>query len=261
MSKSTLSIQQHQPLNSLNTNTISQSQQRAKRRRHSRNASSSSSSTTTSMIDAHIGHLRNQWAQLEKQSSNPSLMDPNCLKPLLDKYHYHRLQLEARYRIEQERITRRYDAETRSTRAQFAAKKGELKEILLDRLRRKRKLVVEEMRSAIDIHSRSFDADPLLVTMQPPHPLQAKAYNFRQRPDMGQQTSSSSTGSYNNDDEFSTLLAMNNIGSNGILSPIPQQAARKRLLGAFSVFQLPKWTVRDEECEEDLKSIATHHRK
>lgn len=251
-------MQQHQPLNSLNNNTISH--QRAKRRPHSRTTSSSSSSATSIMIDSHIGHLRQQLATLEKQSFNPSLMDPHSLKPLLDKYHYNRLQLEARYRIEEERITRRYEAETRSTRAQFTAKKSELKEILLDRLRRKRKLVVEEMRSAIDIHSRSFDADPLLVTMQPPHPLQAKAYNFRQRPDMGQQTSSSSTGSYTNDDEFSSLLAINNINSNGILSPIPQQAARKRLVGAFSIFQLPKWTVRDEECEEDLRSI-TNNRK
>jgi len=132
-------------------------------------------------------------------------------------------------------------------------KKSELKELLLDRLRRKRKLVVEEMRSAIDIHSRSFDADPLLVTMQPPHPLQAKAYNFRQRPEMGQQPTSSNT----NDDEFSTLLTMNNIGSSGMLSPMPQQqAARKRLVGAFSIFQLPKWTVRDDECEDDIRLIS-----
>jgi len=35
-----------------------------------------------------------------------------------------------------------------------SVKKSKLKELLLDRLRRKRKLVVDEMRSAIDIHFR-----------------------------------------------------------------------------------------------------------
>ena len=95
--------------------------------------------------------------------------------------------------------------------------------------------------------------------MQPPHPLQAKAYNFRQRPDIGQQTTTSSSAA--NDDEFSSLLTMNVMGSSGILSPIPpQQAARKRLVGAFSIFQLPKWTIKDDECEDDLR-IITNSRK
>ena len=180
-------------------------------------------------------------------------------QPLFDAYRHSCLQLKARCKIEKERIDRRFDAETRSTRVQFTTRKSELKEVLLDRLRRKRKLVVDEMRSAIDIHSRTFDADPLLVTMQPPHPLQAKAYNFRQRPDMGQQTSSSSTTSM--DDEYSALLSMTSTSTNGILSPIPQQqVARKRLVGAFSLFQLPRWTVKDEECEDDLRSI-TNNRK
>jgi hypothetical protein len=191
-----------------------------------------------SIIDSHLVNLYSQLAILEQQK-----FDSTRLKSLLDSYHYNCLHLKARYKIEEERIDRRFDAETRCTRAHFAAKKGELKEHLLDRLRRKRKLVVEEMRSAIDINSRSFDADPLLVTMQPPHPLQAKAYNFRQRPDMGQGTSNMM------DDEL--------ISTSGILSPIPQQqTARKRLVGAFSLFQLPKWTVKDDECEDDLKMIS-----
>ena len=165
-------------------------------------------------------------------------------KTLLDHYQHQRLQLKARYKIEEERIDSRFDLETRSTRAHFASKKSELKELLLDRLRRKRKLVVDEMRSAIDIHSRSFDADPLLITMQPPHPLQAKAYNFRQRTDVSQPTS------ITNDDEFT----LNSIGN---LSPIPSaQLTRKRLVGAFSLFQMPRWTVRDDECEDDLRLIS-----
>jgi hypothetical protein len=89
--------------------------------------------------------------------------------------------------------------------------------------------------------------------MQPPHPLQAKAYNFRQRPDIGQPSSSNL-----NDDEFSTLLTMNNMGTTGILSPAPQQQqARKRLVGAISIFQLPKWTVKDDECEDDIRLISS----
>ena len=215
---------------------------------------------SSSIIDSHLFNLHSQLAMLEQQHSFSSSIDSNCLKSLIEAYHYSCLQLKARYKIEEERIDRRFDLETRCTRAHFAAKKSELKELLLDRLRRKRKLVVDEMRSAIDIHSRSFDVDPLLVTMQPPHPLQAKAYNFRQRPDMGQQPGalSSSSSSNTNDDEFSTLLTMNNINASGILSPMPhQQAARKRLVGAFSIFQLPKWTIKDDECEDDLRLISS----
>lgn len=227
-------------------------QQQRQQRRHNHRLPSA----TSSIIDTHLVNLYGQLAALEQQpASATSSLESSRLKSLLESYHYSCLQLKARYKIEGERIDRRFDLETRCTRAHFAAKKGELKEILLDRLRRKRKLVVDEMRSAIDIHSRSFDADPLLVTMQPPHPLQAKAYNFRQRPDIGQQATASS--STTNDDEFGSLLNMNTMGSSGILSPIPpQQAARKRLVGAFSIFQLPKWTVKDDECEDDLRSIA-----
>jgi len=233
------------PLHSLNSNAM---QQQRQHRRHNHRLPSS----TSSIIDSHLVNLYTQLAALE-QHANSSSIDSNRLKPLLESYHYSCLQLKARYKIEEERIDRRFDLETRCTRAHFATKKSELKELLLDRLRRKRKLVVDEMRSAIDIHSRSFDADPLLVTMQPPHPLQAKAYNFRQRPEMGQQSTSSNI----NDDEFSTLLTMNNIGTSGILSPVPQQqAARKRLVGAFSIFQLPKWTVKDDECEDDIRLIS-----
>lgn len=232
------------PLHSLNSNTM---QQQRQQRRQSHRLSSS-------ILDSHLVTLYGQLAALEQQHSNSSSIDSNRLKALLDAYHYNCLQLKARYKIEEERIDRRFDLETRCTRAHFAAKKSELKEILLDRLRRKRRLVMDEMRSAIDIHSRSFDVDPLLVTMQPPHPLQAKAYNFRQRPDMGQQTSLSSNI---NDDEFSSLLSMNTIGASGVLSPMPQQqAARKRLVGAFSIFQLPRWTVKDDECEDDLRTIS-----
>jgi hypothetical protein len=229
-------------------------QQQRNQRRQNRHLSS----TASSIIDTHLVNLYAQLAALEQQQqTNSSSIDSNRLKSLLDTYRYSCLQLKARYKIEEERIDRRYDLETRCTRAHFAAKKSELKELLLDRLRRKRKLVVDEMRSAIDIHSRSFDADPLLVTMQPPHPLQAKAYNFRQRPEMGQPSSSSSSSNIN-DDEFSTLLTMNNIGSTGILSPVPQQQqARKRLVGAFSIFQLPKWTVKDDECDDDIRLISS----
>ncbi len=236
------------PLHSLNSNTM---QQQRQQRRHNQRLPSS----TSSIIDSHLVNLYAQLAAVEQQHSNTSSIDSNRLKSLVESYHYSCLQLKARYKIEEERIDRRFDLETRCTRAHFASKKSELKELLLDRLRRKRKLVVDEMRSAIDIHSRSFDADPLLAPMQPPHPLQAKAYNFRQRPDIGQQTTPSLLNT--NDDEFSSLLTMNNIGSSGILSPLPQQqAARKRLVGAFSIFQLPKWTVRDDECEDDLRLIS-----
>ncbi|UJR25347.1 hypothetical protein I4U23_006697 [Adineta vaga] len=242
------------PLHSLNSNAMQQ--QRQQRRQNHR-----VSSSTSSIIDSHLVNLYAQLASIEQQHANSSTttIESNRLKSLLESYHYSCLQLKARYKIEEERIDRRFDLETRCTRAHFQAKKSELKELLIDRLRRKRKLVVDEMRSAIDIHSRSFDADPLLVTMQPPHPLQAKAYNFRQRPDIGQQTPTSS--STTNDDEFSSLLTMNAMGSSGILSPIPpQQAARKRLVGAFSIFQLPKWTIKDDECEDDLRLI-TNSRK
>jgi hypothetical protein len=188
---------------------------------------------------------------MKQQTSHTMSMDTTRLKSLLDSYHYNCLHVKARYKIEEERINSRFESETRCTRAHFAAKKSELKEHLLDRLRRKRKLVVDEMRCAIDIHSRSFDADPLLITMQPPHPLQAKAYNFRQRSDMGQATSACI------DDDS----AINHIFNNGILSPIPQpQIARKRLVGAFSLFQLPRWTIKDDECDDDLRLIG-HHRK
>ena len=236
------------PLHLLNSNTM---QQRRQQRLHNHRLASS-------IIDSHLVNLHAQLATLEQQHSNCSSVDSNRLKSLIEAYHYSCLQLKARYKIEEERIDRRFDLETRCTRAHFAAKKSELKELLLDRLRRKRKLVVDEMRSAIDIHSRSFDVDPLLVTMQPPHPLQAKAYNFRQRPDMGQQTGVPLSSSNTNDDEFSTLLTMNNISATGILSPMPhQQAARKRLVGAFSLFQLPKWTIKDDECEDDLRLISS----
>ena len=222
--------------------------------RHKRHPHTHSSPLALSIIDSHLVHLHAQLANLNQQYSNTSSIDSNRLKALLDTYHYNCLQLKARYKIEEERINRRYDAETRSARAQFTTKKSEFKEILLDRLRRKRKLVVDDMKSVIDIHSRSFDADPLLVTMQPPHPLQAKAYNFRQRPDMGQQNPSSS---YTADDEYSSLMNMNNMIAGGILSPMPpQQAARKRLVGAFSLFPLPRWTIKDEECEDDLRLIT-----
>jgi len=237
------------PLHSLNSNTMQQQQ-----RRHNNYRSSPSS-----IIDTHLVNLYAQLAALEQQHSNLSSVDSTRLKSLLDAYHFSCLYLKARYKIEEERIDRRFDAETRCTRTHFAAKKSELKEALLDRLRRKRKLVVDEMRSVIDIHSRSFDADPLLITMQPPHPLQAKAYNFRQRPDMGQSSSTVIGG----DDDYSisttTSIISNGIGVNsGILSPLPpQQAARKRLVGAFSVFQLPKWTVKDDECEDDIRSISS----
>jgi hypothetical protein len=49
--------------------------------------------------------------------------------------------------------------------------------------------------------------------------------------------------------------------TSGILSPISQQpTARKRLVGAFSIFQLPKWTIKDEECEDDLKIILNNRK-
>ena len=204
-----------------------------------------------SIIDSHLINLYSQLAALKQQNSSCVSIDSARLKSLLDTYHHNCLHLKARYKIEEERIASRFESETRCTKAHFAAKKSELKEHLLDRLRRKRKLVVDEMRSAIDIHSRSFDADPLLITMQPPHPLQAKAYNFRQRPDIGQSSSGTT------EEEFS----INSISGIGVLSPIPQpQIARKRLVGAFSLFQLPRWTVRDDECEDDLRLIANYRK-
>jgi hypothetical protein len=231
------------PLNLLNSNTMQQQRQQHRHNHH----------LPSSIIDSHLVHLYAQLAGLDQQNSNSPSIDSSRLKSLLDSYHCSCLHLKARYKIEEERIDRRYNTETRCTQAHFAAKKSELKELLMDRLRRKRRLVVDEMRSAIDIHSRSFDADPLFVTMQPPHPLQSKAYNFRQRPDMGQQISSLST---NDDDFLTSSSSINTIGTSGILSPIPQQqAARKRLVGAFSLFQLPKWTIRDDECEDDLRLI------
>lgn len=186
------------------------------------------------IIDSHLINLYSQLSSLKQQNPNTFTIDSNRLKSLLDSYHYKCLHLKACYKIEEERINRRYDLETHYTRTHFQMKKNEIKEHLLDRLRRKRKLVVEEMRSLIDIHSRTLDTDPLFITMQAPHPLQAKAYNFRQRP------------------ETSSIIEEDV----GILSPVPQQpTARKRLVGAFSIYQLPKWTIKDEECEDDLKMI------
>ncbi len=204
-------------------------------------------SSDLSIIDSHLLNLYSQLAALEKQNYNTLTIDSNRLKSSLDSNHNNYLHLQARYNIEEERIDRRFNLETRCTRAHFTTKKSELKEHLLDRLRRKRKLVLDEMRSVIDIHSRSFDIEPLFLTMQAPHPLQSKAYNFRQRPDIGQQTSNIF------EDDF--------LSTTGILSPLPQQpAARKRLVGAFSIFQLPKWTIKDEECEDDLKMISNNRK-
>jgi len=204
-------------------------------------------SSDLSIIDSHLLNLYSQLAALEKQKYNTLTIDSNRLKSSLDSNQNNYLHLQARYNIEEERIDRRFNLETRCTRAHFATKKSELKEHLLDRLRRKRKLVLDEMRSVIDIHSRSFDIEPLFVTMQGPHPLQSKAYNFRQRPDIGQQTSN--------------IFEEDFLSTSGILSPLPQQpAARKRLVGAFSIFQLPKWTIKDEECEDDLKMISNNRK-
>jgi len=202
-------------------------------------------SSDLSIIDSHLLNLYSQLAALEKQKYNTLTIDSNRLKSSLDSNQNNYLHLQARYNIEEERIDRRFNLETRCTRAHFATKKSELKEHLLDRLRRKRKLVLDEMRSVIDIHSRSFDIEPLFVTMQ--GPLQSKAYNFRQRPDIGQQTSN--------------IFEEDFLSTTGILSPLPQQpAARKRLVGAFSIFQLPKWTIKDEECEDDLKMISNNRK-
>jgi hypothetical protein len=199
-------------------------------------------SSQQSIIDSHLVNLHSQLASLKQQNPTTFTIDANRLKSLLDSYHHKCLHLKAGYKIEEERINRRYDLETHYTRVHFSTKKNELKEHLLDRLRRKRKTVVEEMRSIIDIHSRTFDADPVFLTMQASHSLQSKAYNFRQRPEIAQSTSNI------NEEEY--------LSTNGILSPIPQQTARKRLVGAFSIFQLPKWTIKDEECEDDLKMIS-----
>ncbi|CAF0774168.1 unnamed protein product [Rotaria sordida] len=200
-------------------------------------------SSDQSIISSHLVNLYSQLALLEKQNDNTLINNSKHLKSLLDSYHNNYLYLKARYKIEQERIDHRFDSETHCTQAYFTTKKAELKEHLLDRLRRKRKLVVDEIRSVIDIHSRTFDVDPLFITMQNPHPLQTKAYNFRQRPDIGQQISAI------NDEEF--------ISTNGILpSILQQQTTRKRLVGAFNIFQSPKWTLKDEECEDDFKMIS-----
>jgi hypothetical protein len=191
-------------------------------------------SSQQSIIDSHLINLYSQLSSLKQQNPNTFTIDGNRLKSLLDSYHHKCLHLKACHKIEQERINRRYDLETRYTRTHFTTKKKELKEHLFDRLRRKRKLIVEEMRSIIDINSRTFDTDSLFLTTQAPHPLQSKAYNFRQRSETS-----------NTPEE-----------ENGIFSPTPQQqTARKRLVGAFSIFQLPKWTIKDEECEDDLKMI------
>ncbi|CAF1039111.1 unnamed protein product [Rotaria sp. Silwood1] len=196
-----------------------------------------------SIISSRLVNLYSQLALLEQQNDNTSISDSKHLKSVLDSYQNNYLYLKSRYKTEQERIDRRFDFETSCTRAYFAAKKAELKEHLLDRLRRKRKLVIDEIRSDIDIHSPTFNVDSLFITMQTSHPLQTKAYNFRQRPDIGQQTSM-----INEEEFFST---------NGILpSMLQQQPTRKRFVGAFSIFQLPKWTIKDEECEDDIKMIS-----
>ncbi|CAM4741468.1 unnamed protein product [Rotaria magnacalcarata] len=179
-----------------------------------------------SIVGSHLIKLYSQLAKLEQQNDNPSTVES---KP--------------RHKTEEERINRRFDIETRSTQAYFAAKKSELKEHLLDRLRRKRKLVIDEMRTVIDINSRSLDVDPLFIALQTSHPLQTKAYNFRQRSDIGQQPSSIG------EEEYLTQLGM-----------LQQQTTRKRLVGAFNIFQLPKWTVKDEECEDDLKMISINRK-
>lgn len=204
-------------------------------------------SSDQSIIGSHLVNLYSQLSSLEKQHDNSFTMDSKYFKSLSDSYESHCLHLKARYKIEEERINRRFESETHGTRASFTAKKADLKEQLLDRLRRKRKLVADEMRSSININSRSFDANPLFDATQAVHPIQTKVYNFRQRPDIGQPTFTL------NEDDF--------LSSSGILSPMfPQQAARKRLVGAFSIFQLPKWTIKDEECEDDLKMILNNRR-
>ncbi|CAF2991482.1 unnamed protein product [Rotaria sp. Silwood2] len=200
-------------------------------------------SSGQSIIGSHLVNLYSELALLEQQNDNTSINDSKHSKSLLDSYNNNYLYLKARYKIEQERIDRRFDFETHCTRAYFATKRTELKEHLLNRLRRKRKLIIDEIRSVIDIHSHTFDVDTLFITMQTPHRLQSKAYNFRQRLDIGQQTSTI------NDEEF--------YSTNRFLpSTLQQQTTRKRLVGAFSMFQLPKWTIKDAECEDDLKMIS-----
>jgi hypothetical protein len=197
------------------------------------------------IIDSHLVSLYSQLDKLKQQNPNTLTIDGNRLKSLLDSYQLNCLHLKTRYKIEEERIDRRFDLETRCTRAQFIAKKSQLKEHLLDRVRRKRKLIADEMCSIVDIHSRSFDANPLFIPMQASHSLQTKGYNFRQRTDMGQQTSN--------------IIEEEYPSTSGILSP-QQPTARKRLVGAFSIFQLPKWTIKDEECEDDLKIILNNRK-
>src|SRR5271169_5656173 len=99
------------PLHSLTTTAM---QQQRHQRRHNHHLTS----TTSSIIDSHLVNLYAQLAALEQQQqhTNSTPIDSNRLKSLLESYHYSCLQLKARYKIEEERIDRRFDLETRCTR-------------------------------------------------------------------------------------------------------------------------------------------------
>ena len=73
--------------------------------------------STQTILDTHLVKLYAQLAAIKQQN------DSTRWKTLLDNYQHHRLQLKARYKIEEERIVNRFDSETRCTRAHFSTKK------------------------------------------------------------------------------------------------------------------------------------------
>jgi len=220
--------------------------QRLNSRRHQQ-----TSTSTTSTIDKNLSYLYKQLFDLEQSSSNYN----EKLKLLLEQYHFSCLHLKARYKIEQERIEKRFENEQKSSHTQYQLKKCELKELLIDRLKRKRRQLIEQdTKNSIDINSKTFDyktaTTSSLISNHHAHSTTTKAYNFRQRRGSG----GTGNGGEQPEEEFFQLATPTTIVSagNGISST---NAPRKRLVGAFSLYQMPKWTIKEQEQDDDLKMI------
>ncbi|CAF1494877.1 unnamed protein product, partial [Didymodactylos carnosus] len=132
-----------------------------------------------STFDQHLKFLYAQLCEFQQQPSSTNVVYNHDyeeqLQTLFDKYQLDCLRLKAHYKIENERINKRYDNEIKQSQQTYLMKKYELKELLLDRLKRKRKLL-EQDKYSIDIHSKSFDYKtyPLIGG----NCISTKAYNF-----------------------------------------------------------------------------------
>ncbi|CAF1263871.1 unnamed protein product, partial [Didymodactylos carnosus] len=228
-----------------------------------------------SAFDQHLKFLYAQLYEFQQQQRLPSTKVVHNhdyeekLQTLFNKYQLDCLRRNAHYKIENERINKRYDNEIKQSQQAYLIKKYEVKELLLDRFKRKRKLL-EQDKHSIDIHSKNFDykTRPIIEG----NSINTKAYNFRQRQTQSSTLSSipflfplttdqQDTGSGHSPPltqdssitlELMTLPTTSTTNTSlSLLGTVP----RKKLVGAFNLFSLPKWTIKDQDCDDDLKSI------